>query len=309
MSEYRDVEILGVGKEPGGRFGRVLIAGSGKLVGPVECESFELPGAGKVEEGSLTVHGPLRCFGAGKVEGAVRAASMELSGSFKAEGSCTLEGDLELAGSLKVEGPCTVGGKSKLSGSMKVEGPCTLQGEADVQGVLKAEEALQTGLLNVTGELKAEAGLRAETIESAGVLKVEGNVQAERFRASGPVEINGELNAEQVELELVSESAIESIVGGSVKVRKRSEASGFRRGLNFRVRFDRERGGLQIEAGRPHLAAGLIEADEVDLEFTDCETVRGVNVHIGRECVVDRVEYSGTLSTDAYATVGEKVKV
>ena len=62
-------------------------------------------------------------------------------------------------------------------------------------------------------------------------------------------------------------------------------------------------------SNRPHLAAGLIEADEVDLEYTDCETVRGVKVHIGPECVVDRVEYSGELTTDPYATVGEKVKI
>ena len=296
MGEYRDLQILGVGKEPGGRFGKVLIAGSGKLMGDVECEEFSVPGAGKIEDGGLTVHGPLSCHGACKVEGEVRVGSLSLYGALSTEADCAIQGDAEVYGSLKSDGSCAIGGAANIKGTVKTEG------------------AFTGGKLRVDGVLKSEAGIRAEEIQVSGVLKAEGDVQAESFRAEGPVTIDGELNAETVELVLTGESAIESIVGGSVKVRRAEEGSsknsrriGIHLDLNLpflgnrKINYD--------SSNRPHLAAGLIEADEVDLEYTDCQTVRGVNIHIGNECVIDRVEYSGELTTDPYATVGEKVKL
>ena len=284
MNEYRDLEILGAGKQPGGRFGKVLIAGAGKLVGSVECEEFSVPGSGKVEDGDLIVHGPLSCYGAVKVEGRAEAEKLAVFGSFSAAGPCEIRGDAEVAGSLKVEGPCTVTGKSSVEGSMKVEG------------------GLQAGQLRVTGSLKTEGPLKAEEIEIEGILKAGAAVEAETFRAAGPVKIEGELNAGTVELILGGEDTIESIVGGSVTVR-RAESS------VFRVFTRREDGGLRFGRSRPHLQAELIEADEIDLEYTDCRIVRGVNVHVGPECVIDRVEYSGTLTTDAHCAIGEKVKL
>ena len=46
MSEYRNLQFLGVGSENGGRFHKVLIAGAGKISGDVECDEFSLPGSG-----------------------------------------------------------------------------------------------------------------------------------------------------------------------------------------------------------------------------------------------------------------------
>ena len=257
MNNYGNLEIYGIGNQNGGRFGKVVIAGSGKITGDVECDSFALPGAGKVEGGGLTVHGPIEIDGAGKVEGPVRGESLEVNGSFKVE-----------------NGPCAVGGKADVSGSFKVAGDLTV------------------GTLAVDGSTKVEGSVSAGEIEVDGVLKVEGPVQAETFRAEGAVRIDGLLNAETVELTVSGEDRIESIGGGSVRVRR--GRSGF---------------SLFSVQKRPHLSAELIEADEIDLEYTDCRTVRGVRVRIGPECVVDRVEDSGTLTTAADAQIGEKVKI
>jgi cytoskeletal protein CcmA (bactofilin family) len=297
MGEYRDLQILGVGKEPGGRFGKVLIAGSGKLSGDVECQEFTVPGAGKVEDGGLTVHGSISCHGACKVEGPVLAEGLSVHGAFSTEAGCEIRADAEILGSLKSDGPCVIGGL------------------ADVKGAVKTEQDFRGKTVKVSGVLKAEAGMKAESFEVNGVLKSEGDVQAERFRAEGPVTIDGELNAETVELQLSGESMIETIVGGSVRVKAGQEnggaqRSGFRIHLDLSIPFFGARK-LNYDGGgnRPHLAATLIEADEIDLESTDCETVRGVNVRIGPECVIDRVEYSGSLVTDPNCSVGEKVKI
>ena len=253
MSEYRNLEILGVGKSNGGCFGSVLIAGSGKIEGDTVCESFSVPGSAKVC-GNLTVNGPLSCYGAGKIEG-----------SFKA-------GSLEVYGSLKLEGPGVIEGKAAVAGSFKVEGD------------------LAADRLETAGACSLEGCLRANQADIKGSLKTERDVQAESFRATGVVKIGGLLNAETIELGLVGDDEIESIGGGSVRVR-------------------RETGGFSLFGKRPYLLSNLIEADEIDLEYTDCRTVRGVNVRIGPECVIDRVEYSGTLTTDANCTIGEKIKI
>ena len=296
MGEYRDLQILGVGRERGGRFGKVLIAGSGKLTGAVECEEFSVPGAGKVEDGGLTVHGPISCHGACKVEGSVSAQSLSVFGAFSTEADCLVQGDAEINGSLKTEGCCTVEGQVRVTGSVKSEGEFRCSG------------------LKISGVLKCEAPLRAEEITVTGALKTESDVQAERFHAEGPVTIDGELNADSVELELIGESAIESIVGGSVRIRCAAEGeAGQNRGihlhLNLNLPFLGSRRVDYDKVMRPHLAANLIEADEIELEFTDSETVRGGNIRIGPECVIDRVEYSRSLYVDPNASVREKVHI
>ena len=51
---------------------------------------------------------------------------------------------------------------------------------------------------------------------------------------------------------------------------------------------------------------GDIEGDDVDLEYTEADVVRGRRVRIGEGCSIGRVEYSESL--DAWdGTVGESV--
>lgn len=256
MTNYNDINISGGGKSAGGRYNNVHISGSGKLLGDVECESFRVSGAAKVEEGGLTVHGPLSCSGAAKVEGPLFARSVKVSGTLSAEGDAAVEEAAEVSGSLKTDG------------------------------------ILRVGRLTVSGVCKTEGGISGSEISVSGVLKAEGDVSAEKFQSSGVLSIEGLLNAETVEIQLNGENTVESIGGGKVLVQR--TASNF---LFFGLRK------------RPCLKSELIEADEIDIEYTDCRTVRGVNVHIGSECVVDRVEYSGTLTTAPDATIGEKVKI
>jgi cytoskeletal protein CcmA (bactofilin family) len=205
----------------------------------------------------------------------------------------------------------TSGITSDVATSAKVFTTASEVASAKITGTWKTEGEFRGQQVRVSGVLKSEAGIRGEEIDVSGVLKAEGDVQAERFRAEGPVTIDGELNAETVELLLTGESAIESIVGGSVTVRLAQE-TGLGQGplhLNLRLPFLGNHKGKLGGGNRPHLAAELIEADEVELESTDCETVRGVNVRIGPECVIDRIEFSGSLTTAPDAVIREKIKV
>ena len=294
MSNYGNLEISGAGSLHGGRFDRVLIEGSGKITGDLECDSFEVPGAGKVEGGSLTVHGPIEIDGASKVEGAVWGESLEVNGSFQAASGCEISGDAAVDGSFRVEGgPCTIGGDGEVDGSFQVEeGPCAIGGRLEIDGSFQVGSDLSVGALEVDGNVSVQGSVRAAgDIDVDGVFKAGGEVQAEAFRATGTVRIDGLLNAETVKLTLCGEDRIASIGGGRVTVERG------RSGFFFSFK------------NRPRLVSELIEADEIELEATDCQIVRGDNVRIGPECVIDRVEFRGSLTTAANCTVREKVRV
>lgn len=282
MNEYRDIDINGFGTVSGGRCEELIISGSGKVQGSVECESASIDGAGSIE-GDLTVLEDFSCDGSGKVHGSLHAASLDVDGAMKVEGAL-------FAQTVEVDGALKVGGDSEISGTL------------DIDGSFRTEGRLRAGSVNVDGHCDAKKGIGAESITVSGILKSEADVQAECLRSTGVLKIGGLLNAETVEIWLRGDSAVESIGGGSVQIR-RNETSMDRIMSNFSL------GGLFGGSKRHHLAANLIEADEIQLEYTDAQLVRGSKIHIGPECVIDRVEYSGTLSTDPNATIRERVKI
>ena len=250
---------------------------------------IHISGNGKMGGGR---YGSVNVSGSGKLTGSVECESMHVSGACKVEeGDLTVHGELHCSGATKVEGRLSAN-SVKVSGSIKAEGSAAITEKMAVSGSFKSEGDLQVGSLSVSGVCKTEGGISGNEISVSGVLKTPGDVQAERFSSTGALSIDGLLNAETVEIGLCGDSMIRSIGGGKIQVKKRSGS------------FD-----IMALIRRVHLNCEQIEADEIELEYTDCQTVRGVNVHIGPECVIDRVEYSGTLTTDANCSIGEKVKI
>lgn len=251
--------------------------------------NIHISGGGKVGGGRC---GSVNISGSGKIQGDLECESFHVSGAGKVEdGSLTVHGALACSGAAKVEGSVSAV-SGRVSGSLHAEGDAAFEETLSISGSLHAEGELKAGKLSASGVCKAEGSISANEINVSGVLKTDKDVQAEHFTSSGALSIDGLLNAETVEISLSGDSMVHSIGGGKVTVQKKEGSFvilGFKR--------------------RNHLTSALIEADEIDLEYTDCETVRGVNVHIGPECVIDRVEYSGTLTTDANCTVREKVKI
>lgn len=250
---------------------------------------IHISGGGKMGGGR---YGSVNISGSGKLQGSIECDSMHVSGACKVEeGDLTVHGELHCSGATKVEGSLAVK-NAKISGSLSTEGGAVIEDALGVSGSFNSEGELRVGSLSVSGVCKTEGSISGNEIAVSGVLKTPGDVQAERFSSSGALSIDGLLNAETVTIELSGDSMIRSIGGGRVQVKKKSGSFvilGFKR--------------------RVHLNCEQIEADEIDLEYTDAQTVRGVNVRIGPECVIDRVEYSGSLTTDPNCTVREKVKV
>jgi len=208
-------------------------------------------------------------------------------------GSSTMPGGeydrVSISGSGTVQGDLRCQSLS-CSGAVKCEGSILSRGLIHSSGAMKVSGSLEGGEVDVSGGLEA-ADIRCQELRCSGAMNVSGGVEAEAVRISGMAGIPGLLNAETVEIAADRGIRIGSIGGGSIRIYKPTQISL-----------------LGLFHGSVSCAqVGDIEGDDVDLEYTQADVVRGRRVRIGEGCSIGRVEYSESL--DAWdGTVGEAVQ-
>jgi len=208
--------------------------------------------------------------GAGKIDGDVRAERVLVSGAGKIDGS--IEADvIDLSGATKVTGDSTAR-QFSASGAFKLPGN------------VHADSVVYSGAGKVDGSTKAD------TCRVSGAVKLGGQVEAEQFRGSGAFTISGLLSAEDVQISPRGGCSVREIGGTKVTV-----ARGTTGGWLDESWWPGYSGGLEVET---------IEGDEIHLEDTRCNTVRGRNVKIGPGSDVEVVEYGESLQIDDDARVG-----
>ena len=222
--------------------------------------------------------------GSGTVQGDLRCQSLSCSGSARVQGDVDCAGEVRSSGSSKVTGSITCESLS-CSGAVKCEGSILSRGLIHSSGAMKVSGSLEGGEVDVSGGLEA-ADIRCQELRCSGAMNVSGGVEAEAVRISGMAGIPGLLNAETVEI-----AANRGIRIGSIGIYKPTQISL-----------------LGLFHGSVSCAqVGDIEGDDVDLEYTQADVVRGRRVRIGEGCSIGRVEYSESL--DAWdGTVGEAVQ-
>ena len=205
--------------------------------------------------------------GSGTVQGDLRCQSLSCSGSARVQGDVDCAGEVRSSGSSKVTGSITCESLS-CSGAVKCEGSILSRGRIHSSGAMKVSGSLEGGEVDVSGGL-----------ETADI------------RCSGMAGIPGLLNAETVEIAADRGIRIGSIGGSSIRIYQPQQKSLL---------------GL-FRSSCSCAQAGDIEGDDVDLEYTQADVVRGRRVRIGEGCSIGRVEYSESL--DALpGTVGEAVQ-
>ncbi|UVI31305.1 polymer-forming cytoskeletal protein [Paenibacillus spongiae] len=203
-------------------------------------------------------------------------------------------------------------GKVMIEGTAKVRGDLSCEtihvsGLVTVQGSINAAKFEMHGKFTGIGSLRADTAaieghanlrgrLQGDDITVHGVLKLQGDCEAERFTAHGGFAIQGLLNAGTIDIGLKGRGEASEIGGETIHVQRMDRQSG--RGLLKRL----------IPAFNPHLTTGTIEGDEVQLEATTAEIVRGNRVYIGAGCKIGRVEYRTELIVHPDAKVTEKLK-
>jgi len=193
-------------------------------------------------------------------------------------------------------------GTSEAAENVKT-GSVKVFGEAEVKRNMKAEDTLVMGTMLVGGNahmkkikilglLEVGEGLTGDEANIKGSIAVNGDVEYETFDSSGGFEIKGLLTADTIKVGLrFGQSSAEEIGGGKITVKKRS---------NTLLPFGKEIGSL---------SAKVIEGDDIYLENTKADIVRGNKVKIGPGCQIGVVEYRDGFKHDSKAKVKMTTKI
>lgn len=183
------------------------------------------------------------------------------------------------------------------TGSVKVFG------EAEIKRNIEAEDTLVMGTMMVGGNahlkkikifglLEVGERLTGDEANIKGSIAVNGDVEYDTFDSSGGFEIKGLLTADTIKVGLrFGQSSAEEIGGGKITVKKRS---------NSLLPFGKEVGSL---------TAKVIEGDDIYLENTKADMVRGNKVKIGPGCQIGVVEYRNDFTHDPKATIKTTTKI
>ena len=242
-----------------------------------ERRSVSISGSGSLGGGE---YARVSVSGSGRVNGDLDTEELKISGSGKVSGR-TKAGLIRISGSGGFS-DAVIAEEMRISGSARVDGP------------VEAKE------LKCSGSFRAGGDVCAEYLKISGSIRVSGDVEADIFKASGGFEIEGLLSADKVEIHLGGRCSAREIGGETIYVERAVSLGGAL--LTGLVK-------MFTGAGAAELRTTQIEGDEVRLESTIADVVRGKRVEIGPGCKIESVEYTETLKIHDSATVERQQKV
>jgi len=243
-----------------------------------ERKSVSVSGAGNIAGGSYS---RVSISGAGKVSGDLYAEELRMSGAGRVNGRCEVV-RLTVSGTGKFE-KAVVADEMKVSGVAKVDGP------------VKVKE------LKCSGTFRASESISSEYVKVSGQLHVGGDVEAEIFRASGGFDVGGLLSADRIEIHPGGRCRAREIGGARIDIR-RYGSKDHANLLDSLLRALSSAWGGEVQAD-------LIEGDEIYLENTRADVVRGKQVQIGPNCKIKLIEYSESLKVHDDSDVEKQTKI
>jgi cytoskeletal protein CcmA (bactofilin family) len=197
----------------------------------------------------------------------------------KCFGTADFIGDLK-AGNVTVFGTCNVKGNTDAQ-TLKVSGTAEIAGRAAVRKC------------SISGSVEVGSGFLGDEVAISGSLSVKGDCEAERLKVKGILQIEGMLNAGILDIRPgYASSKVREIGGETIRVKK-SKLGAL----------------LHLFRGPEMFLAETIEGNNIELENTIAQTVRGHNVTIGSGCEIELVEYKENLRIAKGANVREKRKL
>lgn len=249
-------------------------------------------GAGKYNNikimGDGTVMGDIECIdvvimGDGEFNGAVTARDIKVMGDSIFKGTIK-------AREFKIYGDATLKEKGtidilSLKGDFKSKSQLEVKDKARIMGDAEIKEDFRGNYIEILGEMKASKNIYFDTLKVLGSTEVKGNCEGNYFYNKGEVEICGLLSADKIEIFPKGESKIEEIGGSEITIKRT--------------------GYIELFSGK--VISKLIEGDNIILENTICNIVRGHDITILSGCSIDKIEYTGKLTIDKKSKVGEQI--
>ncbi|GAB1157952.1 polymer-forming cytoskeletal protein [Paenibacillus illinoisensis] len=172
---------------------------------------------------------------------------------------------------------------------------CT--GTTVIYGSLESDDIKITGTLTLTeravdAEDESGSGVsglhaKAEKMKVVGEFHLPGDCQAENLKLNGCFTVGGMLTAEQMTLKIMGPSEAREIGGSIISVKTG-------RGKLLEGLFSNNQSILK---------ANMIEGDDIELENTVAEVVRGDKIKIGPGCRIGTVEYRSSLQIHSQSEV------
>ncbi len=223
--------------------------------------------------------------GSGKITGDLKCKDIKISGTGKIEGNIDSDGDIKTSGTGSLNGNVrakyiTIAGSSKFGGNVKCDS------------------------FRISGTCKVAGDVDCRSLKIAGAAVLENVSASEEAIINGAANISGLLNAESVAVHLDGDSNVEEIGCTKLYVSRRRDEDG-----EFKVKIFNFTLFSMSRDGKGVLTAETIEGDDIHIEYTKAEVVRGAKVVIGQGCEIGRVEYTDTLEISEGAAVKEQVKL
>lgn len=235
--------------------------------------------------------GNLKISGSGSSPGGVfNDVSINGSGNINGDVECSI---LKISGSGDVHGNVKavmvkINGSGDIEGSVEAE-DISLNGSGDIEGSVNCK----TLKINGSGDIGSDVS--ADEVKIMGSGGINGNCEAEIFNSQGGFKINGLLNAGEINIEINGRCSVKEIGGERIQVRNAMNST-----LGSLLKL------FSSNAGK--LTSDVIEGDDIYLESTIADVVRGKNVYIGPGCVVGKVEYINEIKISNESKVNDTVK-
>lgn len=221
----------------------------------------------------------------------------------KIMGDASIDGDLDI-----LAFKCT--GTARIAGNVKSTS-CSIVGTVIIRGNVETGEAKITGKLDVDGNIKAKAirsngetlikgGVAGEDVHLEGSFTVKGNCEAEKMSMKGIFTIEGLLNAGTVVMNVHSKCRVKEIGGEKIEIR-RGSGSVFKRLIGYFY--------LPSDFFEGTLHADTIEGDDIYIEHTAANVIRGTNVVVGPGCSIGYVEYTGAFKKENGSSVTRHAQI
>lgn len=265
------------------QYGTISIDSFGNYKGDIKAEKISISGMGRflnnVETGKISISGVGNFHGNVLTEKIVVSGKVDIKGTAKASEKIVVSGLADFDSSVETD-------KFTVSGKVGIRGPLscaelTDSGYTEINGTLHAKRLTLSGACRVRG--KADI----YDAEVSGLLAINGEAAIYKLECrEGVFEIDGDLNSGSIYVELGRSN---SRVGGDI----RAESI-----VVKRVKSNRN--------GK--LLANNIYAVRGELDNVKANLLAGQDFIIGPGCVIDRVEYTGTLNILDGAVVREQVR-
>jgi len=237
----------------------------------------------------------VRINGGGKIDGDIVCDECLVNGSGDVDGAVqcnrmNVNGNAKIKGAVRAEN-MTVQGHASVDGDVQ-SGDFTVRGHAIFGG------AFSGGKVHILGNTEIAQKMDAGEVKIAGACKTGGDLNAEKFRSTGQFTVGGLLSADTIDIQLSWVKSTAKEVGG--------ETITARMGLKG---LSAIRSVFTSTTNTPRFEASVIEGNDITLERTKADTVRGHNVTLGAGCSIGVVEYSGTLKKTGAVNIGQERKV